>query len=59
MTFDPVGVAEIADRLGVRRQTVAVWKVRGLLPEPEATVSGGPCWQWATIEEWAREEGRL
>lgn len=55
----PVGVAEIAQRLDVRGQTVAMWRYRRLMPKPEWTVSGQPCWNWTTIEEWARRTGRL
>jgi hypothetical protein len=56
---DPVGVADIATRLDVRRQTVAVWKVRGLLPEPTWPRQAGPLWDWPTIETWAKETGRV
>lgn len=56
---DPVGTLEIAKRLGVRQQTVAMWKLRGLLPAPEWTISGNPAWDWPDIEVWARESGRL
>jgi ParB family chromosome partitioning protein len=56
---DPVGVADIADRLGVKAQTVAQWKLRGLLPAPRWTVSGMAVWQWADVADWARSTGRL
>lgn len=56
---DIVGPMEIAERLGTRRQTVAVWKARGLLPEPWRIVSGVPMWEWRDIERWARKTGRL
>jgi hypothetical protein len=56
---DPVGLAEIADRLGVKRQTAAVWRTRKVLPEPSWTVSGAPAWNWPDIEAWARSTGRL
>lgn len=56
---DPVGPAEIAQRLNVKAKTVHVWKVRGILPEPEWTLSGVPIWQWRTIEAWAKQTGRL
>lgn len=59
MTGDPVGVAEIAIRLGVKRQTVAAWKVRGILPEPDVTLAMGPLWSWDRIKTWAKESGRL
>jgi hypothetical protein len=56
---DPVGTDDIADRLGVKRQTVAMWRYRKLLPDQEWTVSGRPAWNWPDIEKWARETGRL
>lgn len=56
---DPVGLSEIADRLGVARQTAKQWKLRGLLPEPKWTVGGRPVWDWPAIERWARKTGRL
>lgn len=56
---DPVGLSDIADRLGVARPTVKAWKQRGLLPEPKWRASGGPLWDWPQIERWARKTGRL
>jgi len=56
---DPVGIADIAKRLQVRRQTVAVWKARGLLPDPDWTVSSQPAWDWTRIHDWANATGRL
>src|SRR5258708_13569340 len=57
--LDMVGLKEIAERLGVKQQTAAAWRYRGLLPAPEGTVSGAPAWNWATIDTWARSSGRL
>ncbi len=57
--LDLVGVREIAERLGVPRGTVAIWRHRAQMPEPEWTISGGPVWRWTTIERWARKTGRL
>ena len=59
MTADPVGLSDIADRLGVARQTAKSWNHRGLLPEPKWRASGGPLWNWPDIERWARKTGRL
>lgn len=56
---DPVGADDIAQRLGVKRQTVAMWGYRHLLPEPRWQVSGRPCWNWPDIEAWARASGRI
>lgn len=53
-----VGVADIADRLGVSRATVDQWKWRGRLPQPKWSISGNPAWDWADIEAWARKTGR-
>lgn len=49
---DPVGMAEIGERLGVRPQTVAQWRYRDLLPPERWTVSGRPAWNWPDIERW-------
>jgi hypothetical protein len=57
---EPVGGLEIAARLGVRRETVATWKQRGVLPAARWTVSGEDAWDWTEdIESWAHETGRL
>lgn len=58
-TADPVGIKEIADRLGVQRNTVDVWLNRKIMPPTRWTVGGRPCWQWTDIEAWARSTGRL
>ena len=56
---DPVGVVEIAARLGVERQTVDKWRTRKILPAPTWTVGGRPAWSWPVVEGWAKESGRL
>lgn len=48
----PVGIQEIAELIGERRQTVSQWRARGKLPEPRWTVSGQPAWEKAQIERW-------
>ena len=55
---DLIGLAEIAERLGVGRNTVDQWRRRGILPDPLTTVSGNPVWAWPDIEAWALETGR-
>jgi hypothetical protein len=58
----PVGLTEIADRLGVRLQSAQNWRQRPAtgFPPPRWTVGGGPAWSWLRdIEPWARETGRL
>lgn len=58
MTVEPVGLAEIAQRLGVKRETAKMWHYRGLLPPSRWTVSGIPAWDWRDVEKWAKETGR-
>jgi hypothetical protein len=57
---EPVGMTEIADRLGVRLQSAQNWRTRGLLPPARWIVGGRPAWSWLLdIEPWARSTGRL
>ena len=56
---DIVGIKEMAERLGRRPQTAALWRHRGLLPPEEGTVSGAPAWRWETIARWAASTGRV
>jgi predicted DNA-binding transcriptional regulator AlpA len=56
---DPVGTLEIAARLGLQRQTVAVWRRRHSdFPQPRWTISGQPAWDWSDIEPWLLHTGR-
>ena len=59
MDCDPVGINEIAERLGVPRNTVDIWRYRKRLPEPAWTVGGRPAWNWPDIKSWAEQSGRL
>jgi hypothetical protein len=57
---DPVGLAEIAERMRVQRKTAVMWNYRGLLPAPRWTVSGQPAWDWwDDIVPWAEASRRL
>lgn len=55
---DPVGIAEIAERLGVKRPTVDIWRTRGVLPDPRWEVGGRPAWNWPDVLAWARATNR-
>lgn len=56
---DPVGVVEVAARMGVGRDAVNAWRNRGLgFPAPRWTVGGRPCWDWSDIQAWAKDTGR-
>ena len=57
---DPVGVIEIAQRLGVLDRSVHQMIQRGRLPEPDyESVNGSRAWNWRTILWWAGETRRL
>ncbi len=56
---DPVGLVEIAVRLGVDRATADQWRLRHLLPEPDWTVGGRPAWDWPKIQAWAGRTRRI
>lgn len=56
---EPVGIQEVAERLGVKHQTVRAWRVLGALPPAWAELAVGPVWKWSTIRQWARDTGRL
>jgi predicted DNA-binding transcriptional regulator AlpA len=58
VTADPVGLVEIATRLGRSRGVVDVWRHRGLLPEPRWIVGGRPAWDWSDITAWCQATGR-
>lgn len=55
---EPVGMVEIAERLGRRENTVSHWWMAGEMPEPQWTVGGRKAWDWPVIEAWARATGR-
>jgi predicted DNA-binding transcriptional regulator AlpA len=54
-----VGLKEVAALCGVVDGTVYQWRTKGVLPPQEWLVSGSPVWRRQTIEQWARETGRL
>lgn len=48
-----VGCAEIADWLGVSRQTVTNWRARWAdFPAPIADLACGPIFDWRDVERW-------
>lgn len=57
---EPVGVLEVAVRLGVKDRTVHQWLNRGLMPPADfGVVNGSRAWNWLTILGWAGVSGRL
>lgn len=57
--LDLVGVAEVAEMLGVTRQRVNQLVNEGGFPDPVAVLTAGRIWKRAAIERWARSVGRL
>jgi len=49
-----VGLTELADLLGVVKQTPHAWQYRGVLPKPDFDpINGGKAWRRETILLWA------
>lgn len=51
--------ADIAERLGVKIETVRQYKLRGDLPPPDDYVGRSPVWKDETIQAWERERPGL
>lgn len=59
MKLDLVGVAEIAEMLGVTRQRVhAITKTHADFPPPVAKLSAGRIWLRQDVERWNRGKRR-
>ena len=54
---DLLGVHEVAEYLGLKRQTVSVYVLRGIMPKPVARLKCGPVWSRGSIDVW--QKGRL
>lgn len=53
-----VGVAEIAELVGVSKQVIANWRSRKAdFPQPVADLKSGPVWSREAIVSWAHSEG--
>ena len=49
-----VSSREIADRLGVKIDTVRKWRNRDLgFPSPLVELAIGPVWDWEDVKEWS------
>lgn len=54
-----VGLTEIAQRAGVQKAAVSMWKIRHeSFPEPVADLRCGPVWWWPDVEKWLKSTGR-
>src|ERR1043165_1232 len=53
-----LGLAEVAELLGVTKQVVNNWKTRrGGFPQPVVELKSGPVWSRDAIANWAISEG--
>jgi predicted DNA-binding transcriptional regulator AlpA len=60
VTHHLVGVAEIAEMLGVTRQRVnAIAKTHDDFPRPQAELTAGRIWLRSEVKAWAKRTGRL
>lgn len=54
-TSSLLGVSEIAQRLGVKPNTVSQWRLRDIgFPDPLVTLSMGPVWWAPDIDAWSK-----
>ena len=49
-----LNVEEVADLVGLKRQTVYVYRYRGTLPAADEMRGDRPFWLESTIVDWAR-----
>lgn len=57
---EPVGLDEIARRIGVNKGTLTAMRGRGQLPKERGTLSArAPWWYWGDLVPWAVERGYL
>ncbi len=49
-TTDPVGVTDIAHRIGLPYSRVRGWHNRGYLGEPQYRIEAGPLWAWEVVK---------
>lgn len=49
---DLVGIAEVAEIIGVTRSSARVYRVQGLLPPTLTELACGPIWDRNEIEKW-------
>ena len=54
--YGPIEVAALA---GVQVETVSRWRNRGIMVEPDVTISRVPIWREATIVRWLEQTGRM
>lgn len=58
MNLDVLGLAEVADLLGVSKQQVNSWMRESRFPEPAQRVRATPLWLRPDIEAWAAKHNK-
>lgn len=54
-----VGLTEIAQRAGVQKSAVAMWRVRHeSFPDTVADLRGGPVFWWPDVKRWLKATNR-
>lgn len=51
-----VGIAEVAQRLGIHRKTIGRWYLAGKFPRPHY-LGQRRRWWWSEIAEWEQVQG--
>lgn len=51
-TLELWGIEDVAEYLGIEKNTAYMQKHRGKIPEPEWVVSGRPIWRANVIRKW-------
>ena len=51
-----LGLAELADMLGMKKDAVIQRVRRGRLPVPDLRLAAGPIWKAETIRPWLKEQ---
>ncbi len=54
----PLDVSGVAERMGVKVDTVWKWRYRQVMPGEDGLVSGQPWWWPETLRVWAAQTGR-
>jgi len=56
---DLVGIIEIANRAGVKKDAVHKWRKRYAgFPAPVVMLAATPVWEWDDVARWLEETGR-
>lgn len=54
-----LGITEVAEVLGIHRDTLAEWRRRPGFPIPDVQLGTSPGWRRSRIVAWARGNGKL